>query len=404
MKIDTKLIAARPNDAAKNTNFTEAVMARVGKSKHAKRGWLRMALHKSPAVVIAIIIGAVLLLSGAAYAISYLWPQIIPSVSSPTTSSSGRKFITVEDCSKAGASSSYELKKDAPIAADKLEDVVKAQCELNAVSAWADKTYPLEYHAPSQEEANKPGATLTHTTITPAMFAVQIASIGDTTIRIRDSGSLLERDIPYSNTTKIVVQGQYASLRELKAGDAITYVDKTTTTTKNRADCTIDSCMGDIVSTSTELLAIVKLSYSFDTYRAISYLVESTHCAGNPLDDCPNTSSMDVFMGDPSEHGYTNLENSQVAQITGKIQTYSDSEITLITSSGRAVTIGTPWNLIDTSNDKNSLNKISVGDTLQVEYAQDINAKSDTSISWKRLYRVILLLEADSKAGPYRNY
>ena len=399
MKIEARIIASRPHSSKSNTEFSEAVMNKITNKKQPR---FLLLLRRSPLAMALTAIIAIALISGTAYAAtSYLWPQLMPGISAPQKSTSGRTSVIVTNCSDANTPNRYELKKGSLVTNDKINDVVKAKCELDAVSSWANKLYP----APSLggNVDNKPGSTQIRTFITPGLMAVQIGKIDANSLTVRDSGSLVEYSVSISPETKVIVNGQYAKLSQLSVGDAITLVTEASTTTRNQADCTDTHCNADIVSTTTKTLAIVKLTYSFDTFRSISSLVESEHCIGNPLDDCPSTGSIDIFSSNITmDKGY------EFADISGKVEAYSDSSIMIKTTSGRSVVVGTPWNLIERFNATKSPEYdgivIAIGDTIDVGYDHKLNSTNDSKVDWKSVRNVRLLIEINTKGGPYHKY
>lgn len=395
---DLRLAAARPSETKPEIKFTNSVMNKLTPAKKPHRVFT--ALRHSPILAAVLALVVLTLVSGTAYAIAYLWPQLHPQISDPHKTDDGRVSVIATDCDKVDSSKRYELKKDATVAITDVAAVVKAQCELRSVSDWASKTYDKKDRNPPAAPVNTPGATEKHVSILPAMFAVRLSAIKGGELLIQDSGSLQESSIKITPETKIIVDSRYGSLQQLKAGDTLAYVSKTTVTTKNRDDCTKTSCTGDIVSSTENILAIIKLRGSFDTYRAIRSLTEVPVCMGNPNDDCPNTGSIDV---------YEQLSNEAVnyAELTGKIVTYSDTSIVIRTSSGREVTIGTPTNAIKHFNTTRAADygtTIEVGDTIKVAYGQLSGATNDTAVSKKQILQISLLVESSNKAGPYNKY
>jgi hypothetical protein len=399
MNIEKKIIAARPHDAATNKVFVEAVRAKIT-SDTTKRQANRLItlLRRNPALALLAVAVVFLLISGTVYAVSYLWPKLYPRVSVPEQTSSGRTAVIVTDCDKADTYKKYELKAGAPISNDKLSDAVKAQCELTTVSDWSSTAYPHQ-NSNSQPD-NRPGSVIKRVTTMPAAFAVKLIRKTTDRLTVADSGSLLERDIVVTSETKVVIDGKYAQLQQLQAGDSLTYVLQSTITAKNQPDCTNTDCHADIVSSTDKTLVIIKLKYDFDVYRAVPYLSELPMCAGNLSDECPAASSVDVYQRLDATSG------RNAAEIAGKVTTYSDQAITLSTTSGREVTVHTPWNLISRYNASrpSGESSIGIGDTLSVTYGQADGTANDTEIPVERVAWVRLLMESNGKAGPYHKY
>lgn len=402
MSIEQKIIAARPHKSATNEQFVAAVRRKINR-KPCKRAYNSFvgALRRSPVMVVLILIAALGILTGSVYAVSYLWPRLNPSVSAPQKSASGRQSVNVTQCDTIDSTKRYELKSGAPISPDNIDAVVKAQCELDAVTKWAQEAYPVEQR-PERTNINAPGAEFEDNHVLPAMLVVKVINVNKDSLTLADAGSLMERDIQLSPDVKYVVDGKYVELSPLKPGDAVSYVSRSITKVKNRSDCTDAYCQGDVVSSSETVLEVIKMKYSFDTYRSIKYLTELSVCMGNPSDECPSLSSIDLYerLGDVED-------NFEVAEVSGKIADYNDQSITITTTSGRKVTVGTPWNVIGTFNSGRSADyghTVGIGDTLSINYYHSKDTTNDSDIPWKQVLWVRLLMEAASKVGPYQNY
>lgn len=396
MSIEYKIIAARPDGAAYNKQFLESVRSKI---IHKRMYQVRLLFRRNPAVALLAFIVAVSLISGTTYAVTLLWPQLEQSISEPQKSASGRVSVVVANCDKPDTTKRYELKNGAPVASDRLNDVVKAKCELNAISEWSDKAFSEA--RPKSEPTNKPGAVVKRSYITPAMFANQLMRINQNSLTIADSATGAERDIAISADTTVIANGQYVQPTDLAPGDSIAYVSRNIVTTQNRYDCMNEKCDAEIVSTIENVLSVIKLKYEADIYRAVPYLTALAMCAGNPADECPELSSVDVYQrldGNP---------DMEWADISGKVVNYNDQAITITTTSGREVTVRTPWNIIGRFNAEKSSGygmTIDAGDTLWVTYGQTAGQTNSTDIPWERLIWVRLLVEPLSKAGPYPKY
>lgn len=396
MSIEYKVIAARPDDAAYNKQFLESVRSKIA---HKRIYQMKSLFRRYPATSLLLFIVGISLISGTAYAVTLLWPQLDQSISEPQKSASGRVSIAVANCDKPDTVKRYELKSGAPVASDRLNDVVKAKCELNAISEWSDQAFSTD--RPEMRPANKPGTVFERSYATPAMFANQLIRINQNSLTIADHATGVEHDIAISTDTTIIADGQYIQLTDLTPGDSVAYVSLSTITTKNRADCTNEKCDAEVVSTTESILAVIKLKYEAAIYRAVPYLTALTMCAGNPADECPELSSVDLYQ---RLDGASDME---WADISGKIVGYTDQAITVTTTSGREVTVGTPWNIIGRFNAEKSSGygmSIDAGDTLWFTYGQAPGQSNAADIPWNQLVWVRLLVEPLSKAGPYPKY
>ena len=100
--------------------------------------------HLPKFAIIAIALGALLVCSTGVYAAyKLLWPKPHADVSEMTTSVSGRDEVSIpfSQCGDTTMAQRYELKKNATITPEQIADVVQAQCELQAITSWANATY-----------------------------------------------------------------------------------------------------------------------------------------------------------------------------------------------------------------------------------------------------------------------
>lgn len=402
MNIEQKIIAARPNDATSDKQFTNAVRAKITKIQPKRRRFsFAPMLRRRPAATLLIIFATIALLSGTVYAVSYLWPQLNPSVSDPQKSASGRESVIVTDCDKADSRKRYELKSGAPVAADKMSDVVKAQCEIDALAEWSMLAYPNERR--ELKDYSTPGLVIDHITNMPPSFVDRLIQINLDSLTVMDGSTLTERSVNISPDTKYIINGRYAQQSQLAAGDAIAYVSQDTRKLQNQMDCNDIHCSADILSSTEKILVVIKMKYSFDVYQSIRYLNERPVCAGNPADECPSVSSIDIYQR------FAEAESNEMewAEITGKVSAFNDQSIVISTTSGRKVVAYTPWNLIGSFNTEKSSgygHAIGIGDTLSIMYNQPKGTTNASEIPWEQLTWVKLLLEADSKAGPFNKY
>lgn len=402
MNLEQKIIAARPHDTATTRQFVTAVRQRLDRKPRTRSyGYCNALFRRSPALAVLAILAGLIVLTGTVYAVSYLWPRLVPGVSQPQKSASGRQSVIVTQCDAADSTKHYELKEGAPVPADKINDVVTAQCELNALTKWAQEAYPIEQR-PERADINTPGAEFEHNYVLPAMLVVKIVKMNEHSLTVADSGSSMERDLQLSPDVKYIIDGKYGSLSQFQPGDAVSYVSRSSTKTRNRDDCTDIHCQGDVVSSSETALDIVKMKYSFDVYQAIRYLTELEVCMGNPNDECPSLSYIDLY-----ERIGAGDDSMTWANISGKVSGYTDQSITIITTSGRQVKVNTPWNIIRQFNSEKSSDyglTVHVGDSLNIAYNQLIGTTQDSEIPWEQLVGVRLLLELESKGAPLRTY
>lgn len=413
MNVDYKIIMARPESVSGTATFTDAVMARISTKKKRERIWLGRALRKSPVVMVAVIIASLLAISGVAYAVSYLWPQLSLNISSSGTSSSGRKEVAVlsETCSPDIANKKYELKSNATISEKEVPAVIAAECNRAAIDKWAHATFPqyFTHSDPSKLATARPEQSQEIAMVSSAWVIKSISAEAITFAAIDEYQPEHTLSIPTS--TKFVVDHQYKTWRDIHVGDAVAYVSKQTYSSPE--NCSGDGCGAP---TNETLLAIVKLDQPFKYYRLFGSLVELFGCQGNPQDTCHtgNIGGIDVYMND-ANYGRMTVDGPLVmAQVEGVIQSYDTSSIRLKTTSGRVVSIATDYNVLANFNQTRAGGyaaysvgndaTIQPGDTLSVTYLQRSGHSNDTTIQLSDTAQISLLLELVHKADPIKKF
>ena len=403
MKLEHKIIASRPAETTPNSSFTESVMAGIEQRRKPQRNRFIKLLYASPAFAALAGILTFVVLTSTAYAIAYVWPLLSIQVGQPTKTTSGRQAVEVfgNDCPDI-SNKKYELKKTAPFGVEKVPSIIKAECNLNAISQWADATYP-KYTLRATHELGQPdmtpGAVVTTKMLSPPL-AQKIISIDATKVTIGGADeSKPSLSLTITPSTKFIVDHQYRQLHDLKKGDAIAYISLITSVARNNDDCTPESCGNTPISQSEELLALVKLDMPYEDYGKFGSLSELMACSSNTKDYCHtgNTASFEIYTN--YDVGNTPDTSVQYAQIEGTIQSSVPSKLVIKTSSGRIVTISSTSDFVAGFNASRGANyqDVHVGDTVQITYLQHKSSPSDT-IEQARIMSINVLIEINSKA------
>jgi hypothetical protein len=385
---DAKLSAARPDGHKANALFTDKVMAtiqsseilssQIRKTSVNKKETLFMKLHHLPKfAIVAIAAGALLLLSGTAYATyQLLWPKPEASVSEPTTSSSGRKEVSLlfSSCGEAQSPNRYELKRDATITEDKIEGVVKAQCELQAINEWALSTYGGKLSDGTYKLDSK-----SHAARFPMVsMATHIATIDSSSITFAglDTYNIADTTMDVSKEVRYIANGTDVSAADFKPGDSVVYVARQGTIQTPKEDCTTDACreFGEYRGTQT-LVAVVKLDRPFEDYDQSAWqsLTELSACEGNPDDLCLGGYSGSIDLYNNADY-QGSKEKMMTKEIQGVITKMDGTTYTIKSTSGSLYTVTTPTDVITNFNKNQSAGynnqKIKVGNTLSIRYGE----------------------------------
>lgn len=407
MNLHHKIIAAAPKKPRVNRQFTDNVMAAITKKR--AHGRLVTLLGARPAF--AALAGAVTLavIAGTAYAISYVWPLITVNVSKPIDTTSGRKSVQVfsNECPEISGKK-YELKKVAPFGSEKIADVVKAECNLEALRAWSDREYPdYSFSSPEHRKAPNmtPGAEVT-TKMINYPRAYKVASISATGMVLEqiDQWNPSNPSIAFSPDVKFIVDHQYKTWQGIKAGDAVATISLWTGVSRNNDDCTAQHCGNTQVSLKEELKAVAKLDQPFEDYNKFGSLSELMKCQDNENDYCHtgNTASIDIFDNYRYKNESPYDENERTGMLEGVIQSHNAASTVVKTTSGRIVTIKTTSDFLENFNATRSVDyngtTAGTGDTIAFDYIHRNGEKNVTVIPEGNLARVSLLIEINSKA------
>jgi len=412
-RIEALLVAARPERSRVSHSFTDAVMQRIHQPEiitsqlrrmndTKKESFIMKLRHLPKLAIIAIAAGALLIISTGTYAAyQLLWPKPDIEVSQPVTSISGREEveILVGQCGDEKLADRYELKKNAPITADEIGQVVKAHCELQAVQTWANDTFPNNSHE-------------FHSVQTEPYTMVQVTASMATTLKAKDSKTLtftgltkyhLEDEVfEIPSGVRYIVDGHEASLNDIAEGDNVTYVTSSESLMVPREDCTPTSCGYSSDSTTKTLVAVVKLSMPLKYYDQLAWqsLAERVSCFGNPNDSCLTgyVGGIEVFT---PHAGLKNPEVEEMKEIQGVVTELRGTTTKIKSSSGTIFTIKTTRDVVSAYNNGRAVKyfnnqTVKLGSTLRISYIE-AKGESNKTITENQLSGFMLQMEMISK-------
>ncbi|HEY8886245.1 MAG TPA: hypothetical protein VIM31_01960 [Candidatus Microsaccharimonas sp.] len=420
LHFDALIVAARPKDYRTNTIFTEKVMtavrsseilsSQIRKTSVNKKETLFMKLRHLPKfAIVAIAIGALLVISGSAYAAyQLLWPKPHIEVSQPTTSTSGRQEVAISlaQCGSDALASHYELKSNATITIDEVPMVLKAHCELGAIGNWANTTFPNDGpgmgSGSSTTEHNSTNITTSMATHIKAKDVQSITFEGLTKYNQTDA------TLTVTPTTRYIADGHDVPADQLRQGDAVVYISSNVVHFTPKGNCTQTSCSMSGGTTSTALVAIVKLDLPFQYYDQFAWqsLSEVAVCNGNPADVCTAGygGAIDLYNGNAV---FTD-KSDQMKEIQGVVTQLNGTSTVIRSSSGTLFTIVTASDVVTTYNTQKAAQYynnqlVKVGSTLFARYVESSDQHSHT-IYADHLISFQLSLELVGKSDPIKAY
>ncbi len=360
--------------------------------------------HLPKFAIIAIALAALALLSTGVYAAyQLLWSKPSVEVSTSPTSASGRKEVTLSasNCGNRGLAERYELKKNAIITEAQVADVVKAQCELQAINTWVEDSFPQPI--PPDPMGSVKTYDEKHSR---ASMAVQLQAKDATSVTFaaQTKYGVPEETLSIGKDVLFIADGSVVTADKIAVGDPVVYVSVDTIHMTPSPDCTEQHCSSSGSTASKELKAIIKLSYSFEKYDPLAWqsLAERTACEGNAADSCVNGASIDLYMGNGVASG-----DNKYKEIQGAITEINGKTVKLRSSSGTIFTVTTKEDVIEEFNTKRSPlyeNKlIKVGSSLAVTYGEK-QSQSSKVITPAMLLRVNFQLEMVSKGDSLKPY
>ena len=323
---DTRIIAARP-ECAQNTDFTDRVMAVVSsdeifsavirKTSVTKKETLLMKIRHLPKIaVIALAIGALLLVAGTTYAVVRTVSNLTQvKVNQSGTNEFGREQLTVEfdscDAQKKEGTT-YELKRGSNLSAEDGKKVLQAKCDIDVVTAWIRK---------DPRSVEKMGGT------DRALFRmVGSLNTADKVRSVQNNKLVLERrEKALPDNVRVVENNKVVPLESIKPGDTVLY---------------FIPAQYEGLGESEEIdgMVIFKLPLPVEYYSTEyrSYVHARSACDGNPERTCLQSNGINHTILTVAHGGALPVMNDSRAPRTvqGKVVSYGAGSIKLDVGKG----------------------------------------------------------------------
>ena len=397
---DIRIALARPDIYAINTDFTDRVMAAVTTSEilsthirkmsvNKKETFIMKLRHLPKFTIVAIAVGALLLLAGTTYAVVQTIHSV--TVNQSGTNKFGREQLNVrfdgcKDQEERG--STYEIKRGSNLSAEDGVKVLEARCQLDVVEKWVTND-------PKSQEimGGRSGAS----TLVGIGGANTVEAIGNGSITFKGAG---EKELPQD--TRFVEDGNLIKHSDIKPGDSVIYFNP------HFYSFSFKSTDG----TPTDSIVVFKLPLDAQYYNLDyqSYVTSRGPCMSNPSRTCLIASNINhtVLIVEYGGAFHTINESEDTKQVQGVVKSYDDQSIKLDVGEGVIYTLETPHNVVDKYNgstvyglasldgiyaktDPEAL-KIKVGDSLDIYYLE-ASSESSHTISWEMALTIGLMVE-----------
>jgi hypothetical protein len=406
---ERKLIASRPHDYVANQAFADRVMEKINNPEilgtqmrsmnvTKKETFMTKLKHLPKLAVVAIVLGALLILSGTAYATyQFFWAKPSVHLDQLTTSTSGREeaILSTKECGPLAAQH-YELKNGATITADRIPAIVEAQCELKSIDTWAQSVYQ-DVSTPQPKDGSPYDETFVRVSMATHLQAIQKDSV---TFAAIDKYAMPAQSFATSPSVKYIVNGKEDKQSSIHTGDVVAYV----VTSKLHLTQTKDGGYSGGGMPAQTLVAVVKLSMPFEDYDQLAWqsLAERSPCIGNPDENCiAGGASIDLYMGGNSKIP----EGTTMKEIQGVVTALDGRTVSIKASSGTIYRVTTPTDVITDYNVNKAAQhynnqKVVIGSSIDVNYneAPDAHA-TDINASYMRF-----MIELVSKGDPVKAY
>jgi hypothetical protein len=374
---DQALLATYKVSDGVNTAFVNRVMESI---ESTQQSHFFATLRHMPkfALIIAAIVG-VLVISGTAYAAYQLWLKPHVSVQQFEPNQQGRQeaLVAFQNC-KDTKNARYEVKNGAGLNAEKVEQLLQARCEMDAINEWAYNTHPTKVDVPP---IAYPGA-----------FTVIKIDGNDITL----DGTTEDITVTTNDKTMTIIDGIPAGMSSLKVGDTVTFVQKYTYNRENGQP------------TSRELLGVITLQLPGEFYETTmqNMVAKRAECHGNTTESCVQGSSIDVYPRN-GESNAAPVEPGERFELQGRIVEHDGKTVRLKASSGAIYTINAPTDIIENFNTQHGPNygglRIEVGDMLSVLYTKKWG-EDPKNVNANQLRTATLLVEMLNKQDGYKKY
>jgi|GEM_PF-2039512 len=438
--IDVVLPQARPDGSQGNAQFITDTMAAVRLAQNRrsfsnvlhrmikpgfKRNYFGRLKTLSPAMLVALVLCAAVLLSGTTYAAIRYVPALL-HITGKSITQRGTTLYTIPgfaDCIGKGQQSvqQFELNKSAPPTSDdEVQKIVQARCESGPalLDAFVRKAWPT-YGSHSKWQD---GDTIYYAS-PYSLGTVQSVSANYVTLTYSGSNSSQTFTVPAGQKLNVYSAGVKSSLAQIKKGDTVFAVVRLSDIYHQIPSLTQKSPGVAYFKPSPDqqppkvigLIGLIKLSLPYDYYLIKqTYLSELQSCMGNPGEYCATGSGqIDIFPREGGE-GASNPELQRSADstqriITGKVTALGANTLTLKSSSGASYSVTAPESAFSDYNTTyapqyDAYGTLQIGTTVSVTYFQPKDANSHV-ITPSQIFNIGLLLDGNPKSNkPVEQY
>jgi len=419
-RFDALIAAARPEKSHPRAEFTDRVMqsiaspeilsSQIRRMNDTKKETFIMKLRHLPKfAIVAIAVGALLLLSTGVYATyQLLWPKPEVTVSAPTTSQNGREEVAISfaQCGDTAMAQRFELKRNAIITSDQIAGVVKGQCELKAIGAWSEKEFGSEIRNRMLPHGTEP---YDNEYARPSMASLLTSrSATSLTFGGLEKYHQSEKTLPTTENVRYFADGMQVKASDIAENSPVVYIVKYREHMTPKPGCDNTHCSISSTLLGEELLAVVKLSLPFENYDQLAWqsLTEKMVCTGNEADTCLTgyIGGIDLFMGSDAK---LNVDGFVYKEIQGVITKIEGPTITIRSSSGTLFTLVPGKDIVNEFNTTRTQHynnrKIEVGNSVGVRYYEPKD-KHEKTLTSRNIAYISLQLEMVSKGDPLNAY
>lgn len=416
------LIAARPDMYDSRIEFTDKVMSAIQSTEilstrmrkmnvNKKETFIMKLRHLPTFVVIAIALGAVLLLGGTTYAIyKTLWKEPTVTVQKPITNQFGRTQViaSLENCGDQSAAATFEIKSGSTLDPSEIHKILQARCEMDIIRNWSGANM---LGAGGSRQPVEGTSTAVMTMMSPV--ASKIVSIDATSLALTGDEYNTPKDpLALTAETQYIVDNQLSTVDKLMPSDAVVYVEEITSQVVTKKTPTGYSSGGSPISRKTTHVVKVDLPFEYYGPSKQNQIAQREACSGNPQDSCVQTASVDLYEApntvilkpDPLDK---NKFTNEMRSVQGVLTEYNGSTLKIKSSSGRLFTLETPSDIVANFNDNRSSNynntKVEVGDLIIVSYIVD-KTYTSLSLNSSHIISINLGLSLIYKSDPIKKY
>lgn len=421
-------IASSPATDHVMTPFIDAVMSRIQRDaplhrqfpkplRRKKQSLLQRLRHMPAFALFAIVLLALVAVSGTAYAVIQLWPKPHVELKPAVKNQFGRSQViaSFDNCSDQPKNSTFEIKKGSTLDPKELPQVLQARCEKKEIEKWANDnkltSTGLDRHMRGSTGITKEGDIEDWGQV--SSVASKVVSITPSALSLTgDEYNSPKEPLVLTSATKFIVNGNEAKREDIKPGDAVLFIkwDKRQykfSSTPVQAEPVL---LGQLIESKVTYVIKVDLPFEYYGPTKQNQIIEREACYGNPDDTCINGGGVDLY-----ENLNANKERSDkivsgeivTRHLQAVIQAHAGNVITVKSSSGRVFTLTLPTDILAGFNRTRSAGygniKIGVGDTLTIDYQEKANEHT-TSLGADKITNVDFAIDFIQKSDPVKKY